>query len=132
MDDDSRQLAEELSIMLAYAAACRDLIPVEGRESIVLKAVRLTKEGACIIDACMAHPFAGESSDSGSVVVHSGLTSQKVRMTLGPFTGIQNRIQDCRKQVNDLRKEFDTAILVDVRREGMYSRSLHIIASNLF
>lgn len=39
-------------------------------------------------------------------------------MALGPFTGIQNRVQDCRKRVNDLRKEFDTAVLVDIRREG--------------
>lgn len=46
--------------MLAYAAACQDLMPVEGRENMVLKAVRLTKEGACIIDACMAHRFVGE------------------------------------------------------------------------
>lgn len=61
IDDDSRQLAEELSIMLAYTAACRDLTLVEGRENIVVRAVRLTQEGACIIDECMAHGFIGES-----------------------------------------------------------------------
>lgn len=64
IDDDSRQLAEELSIMLAYSAACHRLTPVEGRESIVVRAVRLTQEGACIIDECMAHSFIGESSGS--------------------------------------------------------------------
>ena len=48
-------------MMLAYAVACRDLMPIEGRESIVVKAVQLTQEGACIIDECMAHGFTGES-----------------------------------------------------------------------
>lgn len=55
--------------MLAYAAVCRDLTPIEGRESIVIKAIRLTQEGACLIDECMAHRFAGESVDCGIVLV---------------------------------------------------------------
>lgn len=50
--------------MLAYVASCKDLTPVEGRESMVMRAVGLTQEGACLIDTCMAHRFEGERSIS--------------------------------------------------------------------
>lgn len=59
LDAEARQLAEEISVMLAYVASCKDLAPVEGRASLVLRAVELTTQGACLIDACMAHRFEG-------------------------------------------------------------------------
>lgn len=62
LDRESQQLAEDLSVMLAYVASCKDLVPVKGRESIVLRAVRLSQEGACLIDAFMEHKFAGRVS----------------------------------------------------------------------
>lgn len=59
LDAEARQLAEEIAVMLAYVSACKDIKPVEGRDDIVLRAVELTQEGACLIDACMAHRFEG-------------------------------------------------------------------------
>lgn len=64
LDGEAEQLAEDLSVMLAYAASCKDLVPVEGRENIILRAVRLTQEGACLMDALMDHRFAGRVSKS--------------------------------------------------------------------
>lgn len=46
--------------MLAYVAACKDLQPVDGTENIILRAVRLTQEGVCLIDLFFRqHNFAG-------------------------------------------------------------------------
>lgn len=46
--------------MLAYAVACKDVAPIEGRENIVVRVANLTREGACIIDDRMAHGALGE------------------------------------------------------------------------
>ncbi|EIM81970.1 uncharacterized protein STEHIDRAFT_141924, partial [Stereum hirsutum FP-91666 SS1] len=103
LDADARQLAEEISAMLAYVASCKDLAPVGGRESIVLRAVVLTQEGACLIDTCMAHRFAA-------------------RAIVAPFTNMKTRFEECRRKVRELRQEFDTAVIVDTRKEVQDSR----------
>lgn len=60
IDEDSRQLVEDLSSLLAYATVCRDLPSVNG-ENIVDRVFALTKEGACLIDESMAYNFFGKS-----------------------------------------------------------------------
>ncbi|EIM82043.1 uncharacterized protein STEHIDRAFT_114701 [Stereum hirsutum FP-91666 SS1] len=93
LDEDTRQLSEEISVMLAYVAACKDLAPVEGRGNMVLRAVELTQAGACLIDTCMSHRF-------------------EVRVVVAPFTNMKARIEDCRRK--DGRKENASA-----RQEAM-------------
>lgn len=61
VDEDSRQLVEDLSSLLAYTAACKDLPQINGRDTVVGRVISLTKESACLIDECMAHSFVGES-----------------------------------------------------------------------
>lgn len=106
--------------MLTYAAACRDLEPVKGRENIVLQAVRITKEGSCLIDAYMSHNMAGEWN---KIFLHISMVPSFsylsiVRTVMGPLIGIKGRIQKLRNKVENVRKEFITAIVVDIRNEG--------------
>lgn len=94
---------------------------------MVMRAVGLTQEGACLIDTCMAHRFEGERSIpllQVTTTVNSHYIA--VRAIVAPFTNMNARVDDCRKKVHKLRKEFDTAIIVDIRKEGECSVSLSV------
>lgn len=96
VDKDARQLAEDLSSLLAYATACRDLPPINGREAIVDRVVALTKEGACLIDESMAYDFVSKLPSSRtwnncSACLSQSDTSYIGRAALGPVTGIEGQ-----------------------------------------